>query len=236
MLSNHKLEDIGMVFPHTFRKFWIPSLNMVVCSFVNFCVDIPYVHGDLWIITKPVSTKYSLTVISCGNSSVGHTSKPSTPYGHQQDGDEIVNVPLSCYIVKCRTRKIAITGSSYKGKTPINSKPEWSVMDYQMTIVRTSFTIAFNEIVKVKLVFLLLFFLFTITSVQEINQWVWSARTAGPHKFQHAIVRPYPPLPIIVRFRRFGLTRMCSSTRLYKVHTLNMRLQSRVAGRKAGQV
>ena len=35
-----------------------------------------------------VSTKYLLKVISCGNSSVGHTSKPSTPHAHQQeDGD-----------------------------------------------------------------------------------------------------------------------------------------------------
>ena len=65
-------------------------------------------------------------------------SKPSTSHGHQLDGVEIVNAPLSCYIVKWRNRKIAITGlvqlsnlissyngenvaitgSSYKGKTP----------------------------------------------------------------------------------------------------------------------
>ena len=57
-----------------------------------------------------VSTKYSLKVISCGNSSVGHTSKPSPPHGHQLDGDEIVNAPLSCYIVKWRNRKVAIMG------------------------------------------------------------------------------------------------------------------------------
>ena len=50
-------------------------------------------------------------------------SKPSTPHGHQLDGDEIVNAPLSCYIVKWRNRKVAITGlvqlsnliSSYNG-------------------------------------------------------------------------------------------------------------------------
>ena len=46
MFSNHELEDVGMVFPHNFHNFGIPSLNMVVCSFVSFCVDIPYVHRD----------------------------------------------------------------------------------------------------------------------------------------------------------------------------------------------
>ena len=56
-----------------------------------------------------VSTKHSLKVISWGNSSVGQPSKPSTPYGHQLDGNEIVNAPLSCYIVKWRNRKVAIT-------------------------------------------------------------------------------------------------------------------------------
>ena len=39
MLSNHELEDVGMVFLHNVRKFGIPSLNMVVCSFVSFCVE-----------------------------------------------------------------------------------------------------------------------------------------------------------------------------------------------------
>ena len=29
---------------------------------------------------------------------------------HQLDADEIVNAPLSCYIVKWRNRKVAITG------------------------------------------------------------------------------------------------------------------------------
>ena len=53
MLCNHELEDVGMVFPHNIGKFGIPSPNMVVCSFVSFCVDIPHVHGDLLIITKP---------------------------------------------------------------------------------------------------------------------------------------------------------------------------------------
>ena len=49
MLSNHELEDAWMVFPNNVRKFGIPSLNMLDCSFVSFCVyvDIPYVHGDL---------------------------------------------------------------------------------------------------------------------------------------------------------------------------------------------
>jgi len=47
MLNNHELEDVGMVFPHHFHELGIPFLNMVVCSFVSFCVDIPHVHGDL---------------------------------------------------------------------------------------------------------------------------------------------------------------------------------------------
>ena len=68
---------------------------------------------------------------------MGHTSTPSTPYGHHLDGNEIVNAPVSCYIVTWRNRnvaitglihlsnlisgyngnkKLAITGSSYKGK------------------------------------------------------------------------------------------------------------------------
>ena len=37
-------------------------------------------------------------------------SKPSSSHGHKLDGDEIVNAPLSCYIVKWRNRKVAITG------------------------------------------------------------------------------------------------------------------------------
>ena len=57
-----------------------------------------------------ISTKYLLKVISCGNSSVGHTPKPFTPHGHQLDGDEIVDAPLSCYIVKMRNTKVAIMG------------------------------------------------------------------------------------------------------------------------------
>ena len=52
MFSSHELEDVGMVFPHYFHKLGIPSLIMVVCSFVNLCVDIPYVHGNFVIITK----------------------------------------------------------------------------------------------------------------------------------------------------------------------------------------
>ena len=47
MLSNHELEGVGMVFPHNFRELGIKSLNMVVFSFVIFCVDILHVHGDL---------------------------------------------------------------------------------------------------------------------------------------------------------------------------------------------
>ena len=54
---------------------------------------------------------------------MGHTSKLSTPHGHRLDGDEILNAPLSCYIVKWRNRKVAVTGlvqlsnliSNYKG-------------------------------------------------------------------------------------------------------------------------
>ena len=49
MLSNHELEDVEnwkMVFPHHFHKLGIASLNMVVYSFVSFCVDSPYVHVD----------------------------------------------------------------------------------------------------------------------------------------------------------------------------------------------
>jgi len=45
MLSNHKLEDVGMVFPH-FRELGIPSVNMAVCSFVSLYVDMPHVHGE----------------------------------------------------------------------------------------------------------------------------------------------------------------------------------------------
>ena len=46
MFSNHELEEVGMVvFPHNFRKFGIPSLNMVVCSFVSICVDIKALRG-----------------------------------------------------------------------------------------------------------------------------------------------------------------------------------------------
>ena len=61
-------------------------------------------------------------------------SKLYTTHGHQLDGDEnvIVNVPLSCYIVKWRNRKVAIMGlvhlsnlissynrNSYNGKKPL---------------------------------------------------------------------------------------------------------------------
>ena len=51
------------------------------------------------------------------------SSKPSTSHGHQLDGDEIVNAPLSCYIMISRNRNVAIKGlvqlsnliSSYNG-------------------------------------------------------------------------------------------------------------------------
>ena len=56
-----------------------------------------------------ITTKHSLNVISCGYSYV-HTYKPSTPRGYQLDGDEIENAPLSCYSVKWRNRKVAMTG------------------------------------------------------------------------------------------------------------------------------
>ena len=49
-------------------------------------------------------------------------------------------------------------------------------MGFKTIIVRSSFTIAFIEIVKVKFVLvfrLLLFFFFEITRVQKINQLVW---------------------------------------------------------------
>ena len=46
MFSNHELEYVEMVFPHHVCKVGIPSLNMVVCSFVRFCVNIPRVHSD----------------------------------------------------------------------------------------------------------------------------------------------------------------------------------------------
>ena len=55
-----------------------------------------------------VSTK--VLVKSYGNPSVGHISKTwTTSYGHQLDGDEIFNVPFSCYIVNWRNRTVAIT-------------------------------------------------------------------------------------------------------------------------------
>ena len=58
-----------------------------------------------------VSTKYSLDVISFEIPQWDTlTSKLSTPHGHWLDGDEIVNAPLSCYIVKWRNRKVAIMG------------------------------------------------------------------------------------------------------------------------------
>ena len=94
-----------MVFPQHFRDLGIPSLDMVVCS-----VDIPHVHGDLCIITKPCLHRVFVKSYQLWKFSQWDTlsSKPSTSHGHQLDGDEIVNAPLSCYIVKWRNRKVAI--------------------------------------------------------------------------------------------------------------------------------
>ena len=61
MFSNHELEDVGMVFSHHFCKLGIPSLNMVVCSFVSFCVDIPHVLGAS---PSHVSTKYTVLFLN----------------------------------------------------------------------------------------------------------------------------------------------------------------------------
>ena len=125
MLSNHELEDVGMVFPHNFHKFGIPPLNMVVCSFVSFCVDILHVHGGLWITTKPclhkaLAQSYQLWKFLSG-------SGTHIPYGYQLDGNEIVNAPLSCYTMKRINRKGAIMGlvqlsnliSSYNGNNKV---------------------------------------------------------------------------------------------------------------------
>ena len=51
---------------------------------------------------------------------MGHTSTTSTPYGHQLDGYEIINVPFSCYIVNWRNRKVAITGLVQLSNLTIN--------------------------------------------------------------------------------------------------------------------
>ena len=45
-LATMNWKMLGWHFPHHFCKLGIPSLDMVVCSFVRFCVDIPHVHGD----------------------------------------------------------------------------------------------------------------------------------------------------------------------------------------------
>ena len=81
MFSNHELEDVGMVFPHYFHKLGIPSLNMVVCSFVSFCVDLPHVHGDFLIITKPCLHKvlvhnYYLTLLKFLSGTHLYQSRP----------------------------------------------------------------------------------------------------------------------------------------------------------------
>ena len=66
-----------------------------------------------------VSTKYSLKIIIKPT----HIKAVSWMESSQPDGNEIVNAPLSCYIVKWRNRKVATTGlvclsnltSSYDG-------------------------------------------------------------------------------------------------------------------------
>ena len=43
MFSNHELEDVGIVFPHT----TFANLEFHHSTFVSFCVDIAHVHEDL---------------------------------------------------------------------------------------------------------------------------------------------------------------------------------------------
>ena len=113
------------MFPHYFRKLGIPSLNMVIWSIVSFCVDIPHVHGDFWIITKLCLHKaliknYHFTLLKFYRS---HPPLMDTSWMDMK----IVNAPLSCYIVKWRNRKVAITGlvqlsnliSSYNGNLKV---------------------------------------------------------------------------------------------------------------------
>ena len=76
-----------------------------------------------------------------------------------------------------------------------------------------------------------------MTSVQEINQRVLFDRIAGPHWFQHYIASPYPPLSIIVGFRLFHdgfVSSLVQGDAM--VHTLDVRLQCRVAWTQTSQV
>ena len=53
-----------------------------------------------------------------------HLIKAVLPHRHRLDGDEIINAPLSCYVVKWRNTIVAVTGLiqlvnliiSYNGK------------------------------------------------------------------------------------------------------------------------
>ena len=77
MFSNHELEDVGMVYPHHFHKLGIPSLNMVVCSFVSFCVDILHVHGDFYIFHQAMSPQSThLTLLKFLSGTHLHQSRP----------------------------------------------------------------------------------------------------------------------------------------------------------------
>ena len=113
MLSNFKLcccllslysiheQYVGMVFTHHFRELAIPSLKMVVCSFVSFCVEIPYIHGDLWIITKSCLLEVIVKIYQLWkplNRTHLHQSHPFLV--DIVDGDELINAPLYCYIMK----------------------------------------------------------------------------------------------------------------------------------------
>ena len=49
MFSKHELEDVGWCFPNTFATLEFHPLTWL---FAN-SVDIPHVHGDLCIISKP---------------------------------------------------------------------------------------------------------------------------------------------------------------------------------------
>jgi len=95
MVNNHELEDDGMVFPHNFRKFGIPT-------FISFYVDIPHVHGHLSIITKPCIHKALVKCYQLWKSLSGSEThfQAVHPLCTQLVGNEIVNAPLSCYIVK----------------------------------------------------------------------------------------------------------------------------------------
>ena len=75
-----------------------------------------------------VSTKYTVLITNYHVTLwkfLSGTHLHQSPHGHKLDGDELVNAPLSCYNVKWRNIKVAITGlvqlsnliSSYNGNT-----------------------------------------------------------------------------------------------------------------------